>query len=264
MATGDGPRRWTRVVAWVLFGATVIVQIIFPYTDGGTLSLTVASVLLLTAAVIVDVGVTRGPGAAMILVVVAGGGGLLAETIGVHTGLPFGTYSYSGTLGPEVLGVPALVPCAWIMMAWPALAAARRLVGTRRRWATAAVAALALTSWDVFLDPQMVDQGHWEWRYPTPAIPGVEGIPVTNFVGWMLVSLVMMVLLDRFISRGPSTPPPADALPIAVYLWTYVSSVLAHAVFFGRPPVALVGGLIMGVVAVPLAINVIREVRDAR
>ena len=34
------------------------------------------------------------------------GGGLLAEAVGVHTGFPFGAYAYSGTLGPELLGVP--------------------------------------------------------------------------------------------------------------------------------------------------------------
>ena len=32
--------------------------------------------------------------------------------------------------------------------------------------------------WDLFLDPQMVDAGHWTWRDPTPALPGVPGIPV--------------------------------------------------------------------------------------
>jgi len=39
---------------------------------------------------------------------------------------------------------------------------------------------------------------------------------------------------------------------------------LAHAVFFGRPPVALVGGVVMGLVAVPYALAWLRAVRPQR
>ncbi|WP_431309282.1 carotenoid biosynthesis protein [Gordonia prachuapensis] len=264
---GADQRRFAA--AWILFGCAFLVQTAFPFTDGGTPALTVASVMLLTAAVVAHVMSSRGLRAAAVLVVVAGGGGLLAETVGVHTGFPFGSYEYTGTLGLEALGVPVLVPLAWIMMAWPALCAARQLVGARR-WATVVVGAWALTAWDVFLDPQMVDQGHWRWAEPEPALPGVEGIPVTNFLGWLLVSFLMMTVLDRLIgpaARGEdrgSTGPAADLVPVAIYLWTYFSSVIAHAVFFGRPPVAVVGAVVMGVVAVPLVISLVREDSRAR
>jgi putative membrane protein len=42
-------------------------------------------------------------------------------------------------------------------------------------------------------------------------------------------------------------------VPGALFLWTWGSSVLANAVFFGRPLVALTGGVVMGLVAVPYA-----------
>ncbi|MDY6810723.1 MAG: carotenoid biosynthesis protein [Actinomycetota bacterium] len=223
--------------------------------------------MFLAAAVVAHMASSRGARAALTLVAVAGVGGLVAETVGVHTGFPFGSYEYNTTLGLQVVGVPALVPLAWTMMAWPALAAARRLVGPHRV-VTTLVGAWALTAWDVFLDPQMVDQGHWRWSDPHPALPGVEGIPLTNFAGWFLVSAIMVTLLDRLIPVAPTSPgdpgpsdswsATADLLPLAVYLWTYVSSVIAHAVFFGRPPVALVGGVVMGLVAIPVAITVLR------
>ncbi|ROZ89085.1 carotenoid biosynthesis protein [Gordonia sp. OPL2] len=251
--------RFLSTAAWILFAGGVVAQIAFPYTNGGNLVLTVASVALLAAAVGVDLASTRGGRAVAALLIVAGGGGLLAESVGVHTGFPFGSYDYTGTLGVELLDVPVVVPFAWIMMAWPALAVARRLTGPGRRWATAVVGACALTAWDVFLDPQMVDQGYWRWHHPDPALPGVDGIPLTNFAGWLLVSFVMIAMLDRLIGHRP-----VDALPIAVYLWTYVSSVIAHALFFGRPPVALVGGVIMGLVAIPLIIVLVRDRREGR
>ena len=37
-------------------------------------------------------------------------GGLLVEAVGVHAGVPFGAYAYTGDLGAEVLGAPAVVP----------------------------------------------------------------------------------------------------------------------------------------------------------
>ena len=231
----------------------------FPFTDGGTLGMTAASVLLFAGAAVGHALLTHGARAAAVLVVVAGGGGLLVEVVGVHTGVPFGTYSYAGTLGPQIGGVPLLVPLAWVMMAWPALHVGR-LLGDAHRWRTAAAGAWALASWDVFLDPQMVDDGYWTWADPSPALPGVEGIPLTNFAGWLVVSLLLCTVLDRTIGRvarpGPST---LAAVPLAVYLWTFASSVLAHAAFFGRPSVALVGSVVMGVVALPVALRLGRR-----
>lgn len=261
---------WNRglvTLSWVLLAATIGVQIAFPLTGGGTLPLTIASVLLLASASLVHVAATRGALAAAALAVVAGGGGLIAESIGVSNGFPFGTYEYTDGLGLKVLGVPVLVPLAWIMMSWPALVVTRRLVramGIAGRWArpaTAVVGAYALTAWDVFLDPQMVDQGNWVWRYPTPSLPGVADIPLTNFAGWLLVSFLIVATLDLVIRRDENAETDRagmDAVPVTAYLWTYFSSVMAHAAFFGRPSVALTGGLVMGVVAIPLLVVEIR------
>ncbi len=250
-----------------LAAGAVLAQMVFPFTGGGTLALTAASVLLLAAAALGHALVRHGPATATGLLVVAGGGGMVAEAVGVRTGFPFGDYAYTGTLGPEPLGVPALVPLAWVMMAWPALHVGRLLAGGRGRLATTAVGAWALTAWDVFLDPQMVDAGHWTWADPTPALPGVAGIPLTNFAGWLLVSLLITAALDRLVPHdraGQAPADPLDRLPLAVYLWTYGSSVMAHALFFGRPPVALVGAVVMGVVAVPVAVRLLRETRADR
>ncbi len=252
-----------QTLPWLLAGLGVLTQIMFPLTGGGTLPLTVAAVVLLAGASLAHAWVTRGAGAALAVLGVAGGLGLVAEAVGVRTGYPFGGYDYTGTLGAEVLGVPVLVPLAWTMMAWPALVVARVLVpcrpGPAARAATVGVAAWALTAWDVFLDPQMVEAGHWAWATPVPSLPGVEGIPLTNFAGWLLVSVIITGVLDRAVPRDALPALRRDAVPLTVYLWTYFSSVMANAVFFGRPTVALVGALVMGVVAVPLARRLLRE-----
>ena len=43
----------------------------------------------------------------------------LIELIGENTGWPFGTYFYDASLGPQLLGIPIVVPFAWAMMGHP-------------------------------------------------------------------------------------------------------------------------------------------------
>ncbi|MET0134552.1 MAG: carotenoid biosynthesis protein [Kibdelosporangium sp.] len=247
--------RATAGAAWLFGVGDVVVQIVYSMTEpAARLPTTIGSVIAFAVASVLDAASRFGPRTAVRLVLVAGGGGLLAETVGVHTGFPFGTYAYTGTLGADVLGVPLVVPLAWIMMAWPAFLVGRAL-GGRRAWPAVLLGGWALASWDVFLDPQMVDAGHWVWQDPTPALPGVAEVPLTNFAGWLLVATLIILVLRR----GAGRPRPAEldlrAGPAPVlYLWTYGSSVWAHAAFFDRPWVSLVGGIGMGAVAVPFAV----------
>ena len=179
-------------------------------------------------------------------VLVTCGLGLLAEAVGTATGVPFGDYSYTGTLGTELLGVPVVIPLAWAMFAYPCLLVGQRLA--RTALGAAAVGGVALASWDLFLDPQMVEAGHWRFADVEASLPGAPGIPVSNYLGWLLVAWLMLGLL-QLLGRRDSD----DRVPGALFLWTWGSSVLANAVFFGRPLVALTGGVVMGLVAVPYA-----------
>jgi uncharacterized membrane protein len=236
-----------RLLPWALVGATVLVQIVYPLMpDTLRTEVTVTSVLVFCAATLTDAARVHGVRGPVVLLAVAGGGGLLVEAVGVHTGVPFGSYAYTGDLGAAVLGVPVVVPLAWTMMAWPALVVGRTLA---RRLPVALIGGAALAAWDLFLDPQMVDAGHWTWAHPDPGLPLVPGVPLTNYAGWLVVSVVMVGVLDRLLPRHSGPSGPAAAL----YLWTYGSSVLAHVVFFGRPGSALVGGLVMGALALPFA-----------
>jgi putative membrane protein len=207
---------------------------------------------------VLHAGAWSGGRAALALLAGAGALGLVAEAVGVATGLPFGRYAYAGTLGPQVLGVPLLVPLAWVMMAYPALLAARRLVGPRRL-AVALTGGAVLAAWDLFLDPQMVAAGHWVWTAPAPSLPGVPEVPVGNTAGWLLVGTAMTALLDRLLPRPVAEPAvAAEALPAALLLWTWLGSVVADVAFFGRPEVAILGGAGMAPVAVPYLVVLLR------
>ncbi len=237
---------------WVLLGALVLTQICYPLTAGGVrAACTVLTVVLGYVLSVSHAWLTRGPRAALALVGTATVGGFLVEAVGVATGFPFGLYEYSGQLGPKVLGVPLIIPLAWTWMAWPAWLAAGRL--TRSTPARIPLAGWGLAAWDLFLDPQMVAEGYWRWLDATPALPGVPGIPIGNYLGWLGFAIVLMAALSLWM-RGVSSTG-SDLPMIVLWFWTYASSVLAHAVFLNLPASAAWGGVVMGAVVLPLAVR---------
>jgi carotene biosynthesis associated membrane protein len=226
----------------------MLVQIGYPLAGGrGRAALTVATVLL---GYVLSVSHAVARRAGLALVGTATLGGFAVEAIGVHTGFPFGTYDYSGQLGPKLLGVPLIIPLAWTWMAWPAWLSAVRITGHRA--GRIALAAAGLAAWDLFLDPQMVAEGYWTWRSPTPALPGLPGVPIGNYLGWLGFAVLLMAALSAAGGAKIDDPRPGDAPILALWLWTYASSVLAHAVFLGLPASAAWGGVLMGAVVLPL------------
>lgn len=242
----------TKYPFWALLAALILVQICYPLASGGTrAALTVSTVLIGYALSVTHAFGTRGPRAGLALIATATLGGFLVEAIGVATGFPFGSYDYSGELGPKLLDVPLVIPLAWTWMAWPAWLAAIRLArGTAAR---IVIAAFGLAAWDVFLDPQMVAEGYWRWQDTTPALPGIPGVPLGNYLGWLGFGLVLMSTFSALGSKKIRTPGHADAPVIALWFWTYASSVLAHAVFLGLPASAAWGAVLMGAAVLPLA-----------
>ena len=243
-------RRGESPLTWLLAAVTVGLQIAYPLVDGSMKDrVTIAIVVAFAATCVVHAWVHHGFGWALGLLVITAGGGFAVEAAGVRTGLPFGDYRYTGGLGPERYDVPLVVPLAWTMMAYPVLLAARRL-GGRAKLAVVLIGAYGLAAWDIFLDPQMVDDGHWRWADPTPHLPGVPGVPLTNYAGWIVSGLVLMVLLTTLLPWRRSRDR-SEAVPAALLTWTWVGYVIGNLFWFGRDSVALAGGVALGLLAVP-------------
>ncbi len=172
----------------------------------------------------------------------AGATGFAAELIGVRTGIPFGRYSYSRQLGARLGGVPLLAAGAWAAMARPAWIAAGWI--HPRRGPRVALAATALTAWDVFLDPRMAREGYWHWHRPGR----YEGIPASNFLGWWITALVVFSLISTIDDRAPTGD---DDAALVLYTWTWIGEAFANSAFWDHPRVAAAGGAAMGAIAIP-------------
>lgn len=163
---------------------------------------------------------------------------LAAEVVGTRTGLPFGTYHYTGVLRPTVAGVPAIVPLAWLGMGVAAWEVAGRV--TDAAVTRIVVGAIALTGWDLFLDPQMTHERYWVWDGGGP----YRHIPLSNYAGWIGCSLVVMGALALAL------PGRRRSLPLlGLFTWMAVMETIGFVVFFGDPAVGIVGA----VVTLPLA-----------
>ncbi len=222
----------------VLAALVVGVDVCYPLVGGEARQVLAAVVVSLSALAVLGAAGRRN---LLPLLGFCGLGAFAVEAWGVRTGIPFGAYAYTGHLGPRALGVPLVVPLAWVSMAWPALCVARRLCPARGP--RVLVATLALTGWDVMLDPQLVAAGAWRW---TDRADALQGVPLHNDLGWLVCSVLLMTALDRCCT------PTDDRVPVALWLWAWLGSVVADAVFLGLPETALVGGVTMGLVGVPL------------
>lgn len=168
---------------------------------------------------------------------------LAFESVGVATGWVYGPYHYTEKLGPRFLGlVPYLIPAAWFMMGYPSFVIADWLVPTgwkraARLIGVAAVGGLAMTAWDVIMDPLMVAGGHWAWE-----VEGAYfGIPLQNFWGWWLTVFTSFAVYLLLAGKG-SRPTLAgfDRLVMLSYLVT-AGGVFSVALVAGAGGLALVG-----------------------
>ena len=243
--------RRLRALPAVLAVAVVGLQISYPLIHGTVRDhVGVLIVVVLAGTCVVHAAVTRGAPTAAAALAVTAVPGYAVEVLGMHTGVPFGSYAYADSLGPQLFGAPLVIGLAWTMLAWPAALAARRLV--RGPIARVALGGWALASADLFLDPQQVAAGHWTWGFPSPHLPGVPGVPLTNYAGWLVVALLLSAAVQAIAGEGD------DDVMIVLYVWLWVGWTVALAGFLDLGAAAGWGALGMGTVAVPLAVQWLR------
>lgn len=185
-----------------------------------------------------------------------------AEALGVNFGLIFGHYYYTDALGVDIFGVPLLAALAWEPIIYAAFSITDILSPAfsdkSKSWLSrlpanlwmAVVGALATTAWDMMIDPIAVNEGWWVWSDGgSYASEVANGVPVSNFLGWLGVSFVIQFIY-RFISGVPPATEKKTIFlslygPILLYSSLFLTSIGVTMTILKNPEVAIIGLLAM-------------------
>lgn len=147
------------------------------------------------------------------------------HTLGAMTGIPFGPFEFGESIGPQVFNtLPWAVPLIWVLAVLNSRGVARLILRPWRKidaygyWLTGLTAGLTLL-FDFALEPFASRVKHyWLWT-PTKFPVTWQGVPVSNFLGWAAVSLLIAVVLaPALINKQPGKRNTPDFHPFAVWL----------------------------------------------
>jgi putative membrane protein len=159
--------------------------------------------------------------------------GYLIEVAGVHSGIPFGRYSYTDVLYPLLLGTPVVMGAAWVIL----LAYTRHIMPSflSGRLSSAALGAVWMVGIDLVIDPLAAGPlGYWIWEHPH----GYYGVPWTNFAGWWITSFFLLLIYPIPHHRAG----PVLRVGLSTVLFFTILSLL-HQLWFA----AFAGVLIMSI-----------------
>lgn len=137
----------------------------------------------------------------------------LSEFSSTRTGVPFGTYVYTGaTRGQElfIADVPFMDALSFTFLAYAAFCLARLVLGAGAPLAVAGLGGVLMMLLDVVIDPVAVRGDRWflGHLFYYPGGGAYFGVPLSNFVGWLLVGLVG-IAGAIYWTGGRAAPPPA-------------------------------------------------------
>ena len=206
------------------------------------------------------------------------------EHVGVETGLIYGAYHYTDSLGLKLGHVPIIIPIAWFMMIYPSYIIANLIGGGRRKimmirddkssnsnnnysnnrttllqiLGLSFLSAVIMTAWDFVVDPYLSGptERAWIWEHGGQYF----GVPLHNFGGWLLTTFTIYFLFQLLserkfqISRSRPISTPIILLPLIGYGAMMVANIIP-----GEPPeLRIIGPIVMGI---PLAIATISLLR---
>lgn len=132
----------------------------------------------------------------------------LIETLGVHTGFPFGTYRYTSILLPRLPGgVPFAVMFAWVLIVFGGYGSCqgvkrplfmRREIAVGTALLKALLAALLAVLLDLAIEPVAAHVVLY-WGWAAPGSFSYYGVPLANFVAWFVIAFVLLILVDVIV-----------------------------------------------------------------
>jgi len=150
-----------------------------------------------------------------------------SEFIGTNLANNFeGCYKYSEFLGAQIFNVPLLVILMWTAIIYIAYQVSEHITNFRffkstsflnRFWLSvwcALLTSLIVVAWDAALDPLAVSMGWWSWARAGEYF----GVPLGNFLGWIVVSFVTVLIYKLFFEKEELEKETAfDYAPLVSY-----------------------------------------------
>lgn len=150
---------------------------------------------------------------------------LFIESLAIKTGVPYGEFVYKDVLGNKLFGLtPWTVAFAYppivMLTYWFARSRSKTI------WHVLTTATLTAVAVDLVLDPAAVRLGFWYW----PSGGFFYGVPLVNFLGWILTSLIAVSILHYFIKDIPTKKLTGLIYSglLVLWFWTWVNIWLGH------------------------------------
>ncbi|MBM4286702.1 MAG: carotenoid biosynthesis protein [Deltaproteobacteria bacterium] len=188
----------------------------------------------------------------------------LSEFSSIHTGFPYGWYTYIPATRDQELwigGVPFMDSLSYVFLAYASYSLALLLLRPYQRCpqenspphslAPVFLAAVLFVTLDIIIDPLALRGYRWFlgqiYGYPEPGI--YFGIPLSNFAGWLLVGVMLTYFLQRlwawsppfaWLARGRRSFPGVAFLGAGLYLGVLIFN-LSLTFYIGETLLGLVG-----------------------
>ena len=256
-------KRSPRLAFWLGFAVLLMFAVAFG-GQTGPVAQTLAAIAILVLAVhaVIGLGWIEASAFAVICLTVT----FSLENIGALTGFPYGRYVFLVERDlPHVGVIPPIVGPLYFGMGYASWVIANVLLGERMArpsrfglLALPLLSAFVMTQWDVVMDPEgsTLDKA-WIWLDGG----GYFGVPLSNFLGWFLVTWLYFEGFALFSyarrNRGPyrSASPSFWAIPILLYL----AAGLCHLPLLLEPDARLVdqGGRVWSAAALRQATAIV-------
>jgi len=176
------------------------------------------------------------------------------ELAGTSYGVPFGNYEYTDMFGSKIMDkVPPAIPLSWFFMGFASFALASALIrrwrGKAGLWPSILLGSLLLIIWDMVLDPAMSHETlairYWYWEDVGPYM----GIPLVNFLGWLLTGVIFMFAASYFDERLRPIRTEQNGFFLLVYMTNLIFALgICIGNQFWLP--AILGSLFGGVILI--------------
>lgn len=154
----------------------------------------------------------------------------IVELINVKSHIPFGVRTYTDAIGPQILGVPLIVPAIWTAAILISRGVARLMLRPWRKtskyglWFIGLTCALTVI-FDLNVEPFAAANSWWIWQMPR-SVPGWQTAPWTNFLAWGVVILLILAFTTPwFINKQRPRSAPPDYHPL--FLWMFLNLLAA-------------------------------------